>query len=200
MKKNVILGNNAVGYTLRGNRYEVMFPRYSTFKIIGNTVIADVSNNKKNRALNYKVVSKVEDRIVSVFDCSEVEVLDNGNLKLTLLRDSKGDFRSLIFDPEKGKAVSRVYDGMTYVRDDKLFLCKLTVENIDRGKFNYFLKINADGDVVTDLFNEYTGEIVPYEKMVVDENLTFRKMEEKASKNYIVCYNLERKAPVISKV
>ena len=193
MKKNVILGNNAVGYVIRGNKHEVMFPRYSRFTIDGNTVIADVTGNRKNRNFNYKVVSLVDGEIVSEFECIDVAKLGNGNYKLTFPQDYKRDERALIYNPVLGKAVSKLYDGMSEIDEEHLILCKLTIDNIDRGRFNYFLKINEDGEIVTDLFNEYTRETIPYEAIEADENDTFRLMEDIHSKNFVICYNLERK-------
>ena len=193
MKKKVVLGNNAVGYALRGANREVVFPRYSTFSYDGNTVIADVRGNRKNRDFNFKVVSLVDGNVVSEFNCLDVAKLGNGNYKLTFPQDYKRDERSLIFNPVLGKSVSRVYDGMSEISEENLLLCKLTIDSTDRGRFNYFLKINEDGEIVTDLFNEYTRETIPVEALESDENSTFRLMEEIHSKNYVICYNLERK-------
>ena len=193
MKKNVILGNNAVGYTLRGTRYEVMFPRYSKFTLDGNTVIADVRANGRRRDFNFKVASLVDGEIVSEFECLDVAKLGNGNYKLTFPQDYKEDERSLIFNPVLGKAVSKLYDGMSEISDERLLLCKLTVDNIDRGRFNYFLKINEDGEIVTDLYNQYKRKTIPYEELEADENDTFRLMEEIHSQDFVICYNLEPK-------
>jgi hypothetical protein len=62
-----------------------------------------------------------------------------------------------------------------------------------RGSFHYIMKIDMDGKVVSDVLNDYTGEIVPYDDLVYDENKTFRMMEERARVSFIKGYSLEKK-------
>lgn len=169
-----------------------VFPHGTNIDIVNNTIIVDYTNLNKKMPYRYKVVSYVDGRNISSFDCSSFDKLDNGNLKLTLKGDYEGVYRSLIFDTETGKPVSRIFDGMSDLQQDGTFIARLRVDR-RRGKFDYIMKIDDTGSVVSDVLNDYTGEKIPFEDMVYDENKTFDLMEEKARISFIKAYSLEKK-------
>ena len=187
VKKSVI-GNHVE--TINGEKIDLVFPPSTTYTFDNNTVIADV--RKSNKRSNYKVFSYLEGRIVSCFDCNDVTKLDNGNYKLRLRKDYDGIERSLIFNPVTGKPASKIYDGMSDVNADGSFLCTINVNK--RGcNFNYNLKIDESGNVVSDVLNSYTEEIIPYDELVYDENKTIDLITEKARKAFIKAYELIKK-------
>ncbi len=196
LDKFVVKRNLVSSYivTKDGEKVGMSFPVSTKFEIIGNTIIADVS--KTNKEYNYKVFSYIDDenrkdnKIVSNFDCIEYEKLGNGNLRLKLAADYEGKERSLLFDTVKGKPCSRIYDGMCKVVDGT-FLCTYNINK--RGyNFNYYFKINENGDVVSNVVNSYTGEKVSYEDLVYDENATIKLINEKANANFVKAHDLPR--------
>ena len=186
---------NIVGIQIVDNRKgedlkEAIFPHGTNLDFINNTIIADYSKRKKN--YKYKVMSYIDGERVRYFECSEVKRLANDNLKLTLKGDYEGVYRSLIFDTTLGKAVSDVFDGMSDLQDDGTFIARLRVDK-RRGNFDYIMKIDTKGQVVSDVLNDYTGEIIQYDDIIFDENKTFNLMEERARVNFIKGYSLEKK-------
>ena len=173
-----------------GNVVDEMFPRNTKFEFDGNTIIGDVRDKKCK--YNYKVVSYVEGRIVACFHCADVEKLETGKYKLTLLSQDEDSYegKSFLFNPETGRIASHVYDAMGYLADQKLFLCKSSVKT-RRGSFDYYVKVDLEGKEVTNLYNDYTEEEVPLEERVNDENKTLNLIAENARKRYLKCYSLE---------
>ena len=186
---------NIVGIQIVDNRKgedleEAIFPHGTNLDFINNTIIADYSKKKKN--YNYKVMSYVNGERVRYFECSEVERLDNDNLKLTLKGDYEGSYRSLIFDTTIGRPVSDVFDGMSNLQDDGTFIARLRVDK-RRGRFDYIMKVDTKGQVVSDVLNNYTGETIKYDDILFDENKTFDLIENKARINFMKGYSLEKK-------
>lgn len=186
---------NIVGIQIVDNRKgedlkEAIFPHGTNLDFINNTIIADYSKKKKN--YNYKVMSYVDGERVRYFECSEVERLDNDNLKLTLKGDYEGAYRSLIFDTTIGRPVSDVFDGMSNLQDDGTFIARLRVDK-RRGRFDYIMKVDTKGQVVSDVLNNYTGETIKYDDILFDENKTFDLIENRARINFMKGYSLEKK-------
>ena len=185
--KKSIVGSHIVDKD--GKELEAVFPRGTDLKFINNTIIADFS--KLGKEYRYKVLSYVEGRNISSFDCIQVDVLDNNNLKLTLRPDSEGVERGLIFDTETGKAASKIFDGMSDMQNDGTFISRLRVDR-RRGKFDYIMKVDATGEVVSKVLNDYTSDLIDYEDLDADMNKTFHLMEERARANFIKGYSLEK--------
>ena len=175
--------------TRDGQKVEI-FPHKTTFTFDRNTIIADLSKTSRN--YRYKVVTVLEDGRVKSFDCSDVVKLDNDNYKLRLKEDYEGVERSFIYNPYTGQAVSRVYDGMSELSGDGTFLCTINV-NKRSCKFDYLLKIDTSGEVVSDILNTYTEEVIPYRKLEHDEIKTIDLITDKSRKNFIKGYELSRK-------
>ena len=193
MKEGFVVNDRLVGRVIEtklGEKVDVIFPHKTQFIFDENTIIADV--RKTSRNYNYKVLSFLEGRIVSSFDCNEVTKLDNDNYKLKLREDSEGIERSLIYNPKIGKAVSKVYDSMSELSGDGTFLCTINV-NKRMCKFDYILKIDPNGEVVSDVLNTYTEEVIPYNELINDENNTINLITEKSRKNFVKGYELSRK-------
>jgi len=180
--------------SLNGERIGKMYPASTEFDFVGNTIIADVS--KTNKDYNYEVFSfiddeKVPNKIRSSFKCIEIEKLKNGNLRLRLMQDIDKKERSLILDTVKGKPCSKIYDGMCRV-DDGSFL--VTYNFNRRGyNFDYYFKINEDGEVASLVVNSYTERKFPYEELVYDENETIKLINAKANNTFLSAHNLPLK-------
>jgi hypothetical protein len=193
MEEKFISKRSVIGtyiQTKDGDKINLIFPPTTKYTFDNNTVIADIS--KSNKSVNYKVFSYLDGRIISNFDCMEAEKLENGNYKLRLRKDYEGVQRSLIFNPVTGKAVSKVYDQMSDMDSEGSFLCVLNV-NKRSCKFDYILKIDSNGEVVSDVLNTYTEEVIPYDELVYDENKTIDLITEKARKNFVMGYSLIKK-------
>ena len=90
-----------------------------------------------------------------------------------------------------GKPASKIYDGMSEVDADGTLLCTINVNK--RGcNFNYLLKIDSTGQVVSDVLNAYTEEVVPYDELVNDENKTINLITEKSRKTFVKAYELNK--------
>lgn len=190
MKNNfVVKKNGIVSYVEAADGALVgkPFPINTKFTIDANSVIVDMT--KSHKTINYKVMSYVDGRQKANFDCSEVEKLPNGNYRLKLIKSYDGEERSLIYNPEIGKPVSRAYEEMCEIKCENAFVCTLRV-NKRSCRFDYRLKINYDGKIVTDVYNCKTKKTIPYEKMVSDENDTISEITEDHRQDYTVAYEL----------
>ena len=176
-----------------GKKVGKFFPNTAKFSFDGNTVIADI--RECHKSVNYRVMSYVDGRVKCNFDCSEVEKLESGNYRLKLIKSYDGEERSLIFDPEIGKPVSSIYEGMVKVEGDDTFLCTIKVNK--RGcNFKYLLKINDYGEVVSYVHNCRTGENFHYDNLVNNENETIGLITEENNQDFLIGYGLVKIPPV----
>lgn len=176
-----------------GKRVGKLFPNTAKFSFDGNTVIADI--RECHKSINYRVMSYIDGRVKCSFDCSEVEKLNSGNYRLKLIKSYDGEERSLIFNPELGKPVSGIYEEMVKVDGDNSFLCTIKVNK--RGcNFNYLLKINDHGQVISHVLNCCTREEIRYEDLVYNENETINAITTRNDEYFVKGYELAIIPPV----
>ena len=190
MKEGFVVNDRLVGRvitTTAGDKVDMIFPHQTEFKFDGKTIIADLS--KKTRDYKYIVLAYDEGRITRTFYCNDINVLDNGNYKLRLRKDYEGVERCLLYNPKTGKQVSDIYDDMSDLGGDGTFLCTINV-NKRRYFFDYLLKIDKEGKIVTDVYNTYTEEIIDYKDIPFDENETIKLITKKSDKNFVKGFEL----------
>ena len=181
-----------------GKNIDIHFDRGSVIDFVNNTIIADYTNiDPEKRKYYYKVVSFVEGRKISSYECFDLKVLDNGNLKLVLEPNYEGIKRSFIFNTEKGKKVSDIYVDMSDVQPDGTLVVTKAIDS-SRGHFTYVMKIDNNGELVSDVINVLTEEVIPREHMAYDENNTLNNIINHNNRIHLKAFTLERKPPIVN--
>ena len=81
---------------------------------------------------------------------------------------------------------------MSELIGDGTFLCTINVNK--RGcKFYYLLKIDTNGQIISDALNSETEKAIPYSKIEYDEIDTIKSITDKNRRIFIKGYELPKK-------